>query len=55
MRHVSAVQSHHQEFFLLRTDPYPITSTFGIPNVYSDGVYNAYIVCRYKQHAVYAL
>jgi len=28
----------------VRTDPYPITSTFGIPSVYNDGIYNAYTV-----------
>jgi hypothetical protein len=26
----------------LRTDPYPIASTFGIPSVYSDGIFNPY-------------
>jgi hypothetical protein len=29
----------------IRTDPYSITSTFGIPSVYNDGIYNAYTVC----------
>jgi hypothetical protein len=29
----------------VRTDPNPITSTFGIPSVYSDGIFNAYDVC----------
>jgi len=43
-QHVSALQSHHQAFFVT-TDPYPTTSTFGIPSVYSDGIFNACTVC----------
>jgi len=30
----------------VRTDPYPITSTFGIPSVYNDATYNVYTLCR---------
>jgi len=26
----------------VRTDPYPIASTFGIPSVYNDGIFNVY-------------
>jgi hypothetical protein len=26
----------------VRTGPYPVTSRFGIPGVYSDGILNAY-------------
>jgi hypothetical protein len=29
----------------VRKDPYLITSTFGIPSVYNDGIFNAYTVC----------
>ena len=38
----------------VRTDPYPITSIFGIPSVYNDGTYNAYTLCRIQYtHYIY--
>jgi hypothetical protein len=37
----------------VRTDLYPITSTFGIPSVYNDGTCNAYTVGRYIYKYIY--
>ena len=34
----------------VRTDPYPITSTFGIPSVYNDGIYEGESKRKGKMH-----